>query len=297
MDALKIKGLEKKLEGKAILSGLNLSLSEGSVYGLLGLNGAGKTTLIKTLAGLYTADSGEIQLLGDKADAGSLALKQKLGYVAEIDLLPAWASISDLCHLERSLRPGSWAQDDLDDWMKKQKLDPERKAASLSKGQRKRLELELLLAAKPRLLLLDEPLSGLDPVSRLDFMERLIGYVADRSATVLMSSHILGDLERLCDRIGILQDGQIVLELGMEELKEKAVLVSWTGKGEAKAPSSTGKILASVQDSGGGQHWVVLKKTSATAKAPASYRMRQESLEEMGAHLLRGLESREARHV
>jgi len=220
MNPIETSNLGKRLEGKPILTDLNISLPQGALYGLLGRNGAGKTTLIKTLMGLFIADSGSALVLGDDLGHGCPPAKRRTGYVAEGDILPSWARIRDLVVFERGLRE-EWHPAGLEAWLAGERLSDRRAVGALSKGIRKRLELELVLAGCPQVLLMDEPLSGLDPVSRTEFLESFMGYVADRKATVLISSHVLTDLERVCDRIGVLAGGRIAYEETMDVIKER----------------------------------------------------------------------------
>jgi ABC-2 type transport system ATP-binding protein len=159
-------------------------------------------------------------VLGVELIHGCPPEKRRVGYVAEGEILPPWARIGDLVGFERGLRD-EWRPAGLDAWMQAERLTGGRKIGTLSKGVRKRLELELVLAGCPSVLLLDEPLSGLDPVSRADFLESFMGYAADRRPTVLISSHILTDLERVCDRIGVLAGGVIAHEDSMDAIKER----------------------------------------------------------------------------
>lgn len=170
--------------------------------------------------GLYHPERGSALLLGASLATGCPPQKKRVGYVAEGELLPPWARLGDLIAFERGLRE-EWRPAGLEAWMQAEGLPPKRKVHSLSKGSRKRFELELTLAGCPKVLIMDEPLSGLDPVSRVEFLESFLAYAADRSPTVLISSHILTDLERVCDRIGVLAAGRIAYETSMDSLKRK----------------------------------------------------------------------------
>jgi ABC-2 type transport system ATP-binding protein len=219
MNPIEVHGLKVSFRGGAVLSGLDLTLKAGTVYGLLGRNGAGKTTLLKTLMGFYRAEGGQALVLGSDLSRGCPPAKRKVSYVGEGDFLPGFATVDDLIGLETTLREREAGE--IGTWLAKEGIERGAKVGRLSKGTKKRLELELLLLAQPEVMLLDEPFDGLDPVSRKEIMGRLAGYLADHEATVLVSSHILGDLERLCDRIGILAHGKIALEDSMDRLKRK----------------------------------------------------------------------------
>jgi ABC-2 type transport system ATP-binding protein len=172
VNAIEVVGLSKSFGEQSVLRDLNLTVALGSIYGLLGRNGAGKTTLLKSLIGLLIPDHGRGVVLGDDLTQEPAAHKNEIGYVAQGEILPGFATIQDLVEFESSLRP-RWNSAALQHWLEREKLRPTRKARALSVGQRKRLELELVLAGDPTVLLMDEPLAGLDPVARSEVMERL----------------------------------------------------------------------------------------------------------------------------
>jgi ABC-2 type transport system ATP-binding protein len=293
MSVLSAKSLSKRWESKAVLKSLDLSVAQGEVYGLLGVNGAGKSTLIRTLIGVHQADSGEATVLGESLWQGrALAAKRKTGYVSEGDIYPAYARVGELLRLERALRPG-WEAAGLEAWMAEEKLKSGQKVSALSKGIRKRLELEILLAGQPEVILMDEPLSGLDPVSREDFLGRFMAYLAEHAVTVLLSSHILGDMERLCSRVGVLAGGRIAVEGSVEALQEGGALV-W--KAGAQVPPELpfeAKVLASRQALKE-RVWVL---ADFSGEAPAPYTMSRPTLEEIGVELLRCLDPAGGSHV
>ena len=220
MNPIEAVNLDKSLGGVPILKGLNLTIGEGALYGLLARNGAGKTTLMRSLMGLYLPDGGDARVLGADLGQGCPPAKRRVGYVAEGEILPGWARVADIIAFERALRD-EWRPASLDKWIASERLPGRKRVAELSKGVRKRLELEVVLAGCPAALLLDEPLSGLDPVSRVEFLESFMAYAADRRPVVLISSHILTDLERVCDRIGVMAGGRIAYEETMDGLKER----------------------------------------------------------------------------
>jgi ABC-2 type transport system ATP-binding protein len=220
MNPIEVRDVRKSFGSTVVLRGLSMSVKPASMYGLLGRNGAGKTTLLKILIGLLRASSGTAQVLGTSLSDGAPREKQDVAYVSQTPLLPSWASVDDLMRFDAAARP-EWHPDSLQRWLDAEGIEASRKVGSLSAGQSKRVELELALAGKPSVLLLDEPFAGLDPVSRAEFIETLVTHAVDSSATVLLSSHILSDLERLCDRVGFLARGIIAHEDSMDALKAR----------------------------------------------------------------------------
>lgn len=221
MTPILVRGLRKSFGRSRVLRGLDLHVEAGSIYGLLGRNGVGKTTLIRVLMGLARPNAGSIALMGCDPLASSHREKQRVAYVAQGELIPPDASVAEVANLDAALRI-KWNPTSLETWTRGAGIVPRRKVRELSGGERKRLELELALAAQPEVLLLDEPFIGLDPVARTELMGELMGFAADREATILISSHVIGDLERICDRVGILARGVIAHESTLEGLKSGA---------------------------------------------------------------------------
>jgi len=214
----------KRISGREVLKDLSLSVERGVVYGLLGRNGAGKTTLIKHLLGLLRPDAGSARVLGTEMFGADASARQEIAYVSEGVLYPTWARVGDVIDFERTCRARFDGQR-LDAWLASQRIERGKKTSALSKGEAKRLELEIAFGAQPRVFLLDEPFSGFDPVSRSEAIEALIEHVAGGTCAIL-SSHVLSDLERICERLGILAHGRIVTEIALDDLKNGGAIVS-----------------------------------------------------------------------
>ncbi len=229
----------KRIAGREVLKDLSLTVERGLVYGLLGRNGAGKTTLIKHLLGLLRPDTGTVRVLGNEMFGASASARQAIAYVSEGVLYPTWSRVGDVIEFERICRARFDGQR-LDAWLASQRIERAKKTSALSKGESKRLELEIAFGTQPRVLLLDEPFSGLDPVSRSEAIEALIDHVTAGTCAIL-SSHVLSDLERLCERLGVLAHGRIVVEIALDDLKNGGAIVS-----AAKLHDLSGvKVLAS----------------------------------------------------
>jgi ABC-2 type transport system ATP-binding protein len=288
MNAIEVTGLTKSFGEQPVLRNLDLTVPLGSIYGLLGRNGAGKTTLLKTLIGLLVPDEGRSLVLRDDLARGIANHKQDIGYVAQGEIFPGFATIRDLIEFESSLRP-KWNSAALDAWLEKEKLRLDRKARALSVGQRKRLELELVLAGHPAVLLMDEPLAGLDPVSRTEIMERLTALVAANDRTILLSSHILSDLERLCDRIGVMSEGHLAMEADIDAFKSEAAVI--VGRlGSTLDGAGIGNIVAEHRGSRAAV-WLAHEVSPAAKSALTNdgFQVVTGSLDDLGTALIRGL--------
>jgi ABC-2 type transport system ATP-binding protein len=206
---LETDGLGKRYRRRWALRDCTLSIPEGKVVGLVGPNGAGKTTLLQLAVGLLAPTSGTITVLGDPPAAGPTQLG-RVGFVAQDT--PTYARLSVGGHL----RMGAWLNPRWDHEMAERRidaldLDPRQRAGSLSGGQRAQLALTLAIAKRPELLILDEPVASLDPLARREFLQHLMEVVAAQGVTVVLSSHLVADLERVCDYLIVLTASQVQL--------------------------------------------------------------------------------------
>jgi ABC-2 type transport system ATP-binding protein len=208
-DVLETFGLSKRYGRRWALSDCTLAIPEGKVVGLVGPNGAGKTTLLHLAVGLLAPTSGAIQVLGGLPANGPAQLKQ-IGFVAQDT--PTYAGLSVAKHL----RMGAYLNPDWDEQVAQRRIeqlgiDPRQRAGSLSGGQRAQLALTLAIAKRPELLLLDEPVASLDPLARREFLQTLMEVVAEQGVNVVLSSHLLADLERTCDYLVVLVASHVQL--------------------------------------------------------------------------------------
>ncbi len=217
-NVIEIKGLNRKFRKKTVLDNIDLNISPGKVFGLVGENGAGKTTIIKHLMGLLKAQQGSVRVFGIdpvKDPAGALS---KIGYLSEERDLPHWMKVNELLTYTKAFYPG-WDDNFADELLETFNLDPAEKIKNLSRGQKAQAALITALAYRPPLLLLDEPSSGLDPVVRRDILSAIIRTVADEGRTVFFSSHLLDEVERVADEIAIIHRGKIILNGSLEDIK------------------------------------------------------------------------------
>ena len=211
--------LEKHFRGGVeALSGLNLDVSEGSVFGLIGPNGAGKTTTVKILMNIIKSTAGQAELLGVDSERLSPSDLAKIGYVSENQDMPDWMTVDYLLGYLEPFYP-TWDRERASELMMQFGLPADRKLGQLSRGMRMKVALVSSLAYHPRLLLLDEPFSGLDPVVRDDLSEGLV--VSAGETTILISSHDLADIESFASHIGYLDHGRLQFSEGMASLIER----------------------------------------------------------------------------
>lgn len=215
--AVEISGLVKAFGRQRALDGLELSVATGEVHGFLGPNGAGKSTTIRVLLGLLRADAGSCRLLGGDPWSQATTLHARLAYVpGDVTL---WPSLSggEVIDLLGRLR-GGLDEQRRQDLLERFQLDPTKKAGAYSKGNRQKVALVAALASDVELLILDEPTSGLDPLMEQVFGE-CIAQEKERGRTVLLSSHILSEVEALCDRVTIIRDGKTVRSGSLTDLR------------------------------------------------------------------------------
>lgn len=217
---VKIENLFKYFDGRCVLDGIDLKIPAGCIYGLLGRNGVGKTTIIRILLGLDFPTRGQAQLLGIDSHRLSAAEHGRIGYVAEGHHLIQNYRVAQLVRLCRNLSK-NWDRKFFHHLMSTFRLPMDRKVKELSNGMRAQLNLALALAIEPELLILDDPTLGLDTIVRRQFLELAIDLIQREGRTILFSSHILSDVERIADRIGILVNGKLVVDCSLEELKNR----------------------------------------------------------------------------
>ena len=215
--------LIKTFDETCALDGLTLTVPESAVYGLVGPNGAGKSTLIRHLTGIYRQDAGELRINGEPVYENP-AVKAKIASIP--DEIPYWsqATIEDMMRFYASVYP-QFDRQYYEQLGKVFDLDEKRMMRKLSKGQQKLAAFRFALAQRPEMLVLDEPLDGLDPVNRRTVWGLILGEVAERGTTVLVSSHNLRELEDVCDHVGIMNRGRMLLERSLSELQENMVKI------------------------------------------------------------------------
>ena len=206
--------------GAPVLQGLDWQLLPGQVVGLLGRNGAGKTTLLEALLGLREPQAGTVQLFGQPASRPDDAVRARIGYVPQqSDLFDSFTATQLLAYF-RSFYP-RWNENKAQGLLSRWDIHPHQRIAKLSGGQQQRLSIIRALAHEPDLLVLDEPVASLDPAGRRDFLGELIGQVLERGTTVVFSTHILSDLERVAFHMAFMSGGRIALQAPLDELLDE----------------------------------------------------------------------------
>ena len=209
--------------GAAVLNGLDWRLLPGQVIGLLGRNGAGKTTLLEALLGLREPQAGTVRLFGQDARELDDAARARIGYVPQhSDLFESFTALQLLDYF-KSFYP-RWNTAKVEGLLSRWEVDRHQRIGKLSGGQQQRLSIIRALAHDPDLLVLDEPVAGLDPAARRDFLSELVEQVIERGTTVVFSTHILSDLERVAFHMAFLRDGRIALQAPLDELLDEVRL-------------------------------------------------------------------------
>lgn len=216
---ISVTGVTRRFGALAALDKVTLTLPRGGVYGLVGANGAGKTTLIKHILGLLRAETGAVRVFGRDPVADPVGVLSRIGYLSEDHDLPVWMRVDELMRYSRAFYP-AWDQAYAEELRRSFGLDPSARIQNLSKGQKARAGLLVALAHRPELLLLDEPSSGLDPVVRRDILEAIMRTIADEGRTVLFSSHLLDEVERVADHVTMINHGRIVLSGPLDAIKQ-----------------------------------------------------------------------------
>ncbi len=234
--ALGTRGLGKRYGRRWALSGCTVDVPVGHVAGLVGPNGAGKTTLLQLAVGLIEPSAGSIAVLGEEG-AGSRAQLARVGFVAqETPLYPSF-SVAEHLRLGAALNP-NWDAALAHARVERLGLDRSQRAGTLSGGQRAQLALTLAIAKRPELLVLDEPVASLDPLARREFLQGLMEFAAEQTVSVVLSSHLVADLERVCDYLILVAEGRVQLCGEVDELLATHRRVSGARRDGVRWPSS-----------------------------------------------------------
>ena len=218
---IEVKELVKRFDGFAALDGATLSIPTGSVYGLVGPNGAGKSTLIRHLTGIYRQDGGTISVGGEDIWENA-ALKARMAAIPDDWYYFLQATVRDMMRFYRGFYP-NFNMERYEKLKEVFSIDEKRVIRRLSKGMQKQVAFWLALCCMPEYLILDEPVDGLDPVMRRQVWSLVMGDVAERGTTVLVSSHNLRELEDVCDHVGIMDHGKVLLERSLVQLQDNMV--------------------------------------------------------------------------
>jgi ABC-2 type transport system ATP-binding protein len=214
-----VNDLSRSFGDKVALDGASFSATAGQVHGLVGANGAGKTTLIKHLIGLLRAQSGSVRVFDRDPVRDPVAVLSRVGYLSEERELPEWMRVDELMRYTQAFHPRTWDTSYARELIETFGLDPSKKIKELSKGMRAQAGLVAAVAHRPELLILDEPSSGLDAIVRRDILDAIVRTVADDGRTVIFSSHLLDEVERMSDHVTMLHNGRVTLSGVLDEVR------------------------------------------------------------------------------
>ncbi len=240
---IQVTNTVKRFDGFAALDGVSLSVPAGSVYGLVGPNGAGKSTLIRCLTGIYRQDGGALTIDGQSVWENE-ALKSRVAAIADDWYYFPQATIRDMCRFYRGFYP-SFSMERYEKCKEVFQIDEKRPLRRLSKGMQKQAAFWLAMSCRPRYLILDEPVDGLDPVMRRQVWSLMMNDVSEYGTTVLVSSHNLRELEDVCDHVGILDHGRVLLERSLAQLQDNMVKLQVVFKDGGGVPGDLEVLHAS----------------------------------------------------
>jgi ABC-2 type transport system ATP-binding protein len=241
--AVETESLGRKFGAFEAVKGVDLRVPKGTVFGLLGVNGAGKSTIIKMIVGHLRPTSGRIRVLGRTLERDLIEIRKRVAYVSENRYLYEWMTVAESIRFTRAFHE-SWDDAKAESLLKRFSLPPDKKVRQLSRGNRARLCLLLALSYNPELIILDEPTSGLDPIVRRDFIENIIAEISDEGKTVLFSSHIVEEVERVADYVGIINDGEMLLVNSLDEIKASYKRVRYATNGRRPEVAGVPGVLA-----------------------------------------------------
>ncbi len=218
MSALELSDVHKKYGQLVAINGLNMVVEEGQVYGFLGRNGAGKSTALRIIMGITHANSGKVSILGNTVGRNDFKPRASIGYVAQEHHFYEWMTAGELGRFVSSFYPG-WDDGEYQRILRIFEVPTDRKIQAFSSGMRAKLALSLALAHHPKLLLLDEPTTGMDPVARREFIDIVRDHTVRAHRTTLFSTHLIDEIERAADTVGIINRGTMLYEGSLENLR------------------------------------------------------------------------------
>ena len=277
--AISLQGLQLRYGRQTVLDGIDWQLMPGQVVGLLGRNGAGKTSLLESLLGLRDPQQGEARLFGCDVRALDDATRARIGYVPQQSDLFEQFTPAQLLAYFRSFYP-RWNEGLVDGLMSRWELPRDKPIAKLSGGQQQRLSIVRALAHGPDLLVLDEPVAALDPLGRRDFLRELVEQVLDRGTTVVFSTHILSDLERVAFNVAFMARGRLALQAPLDGLMDQCRIAQGTAQ-ELQAQAAPGATVLSRRSLGEGQERWLLQWPEGQVLPNEAGRLQRVQLEDL----------------
>ena len=252
MSIIEMSGVSRAFGSTVAVSNLSLKVPKGSVFGLLGENGSGKTTSIKMMTGALIPHDGTVRVLGVDPAGMAPEVRSRIAFVADDMALPNGMRLSEGIKLHSSYFE-HWDKGYVWDRLKKYELNLSQSFGTLSKGQQRQFLLTLALAQKPELLILDEPASGLGVSVRREFLDTLMKLANEREVTILLSSHILSDVERVVDHVAFTKKGKLIRQENLEDLKCQVKRLCFTSSPDKAVLAKNFNVLSSTQEGGGYQ--------------------------------------------
>ena len=277
-DILKIKSLSKSLND-FYLGPIDLSIKRGSILGYIGENGAGKSTTIKLILGDMKKDSGQIYIFGKKIEDLTEDEKKKIAFVFEDFFFPQEMNVKEVEKFHSMYYGNYWEKEKFDKLVKRFNLPEKKKISTLSRGMKMKLSLILALSHKAELLILDEATSGLDPVARDDILDILLEFIQDENNSIMISSHILSDLEKIADEIAFIHRGKLIFVESKDILEEEYGIVSLS---KEEFESLDKNAIISVRDYKFGKECLVKKQL-----LPESLEVENASIEEIMVYMIK----------
>jgi len=225
---LETQGLTKYYGSTPALDNMTIKIPRGCICGFVGRNGSGKTTAIKLMLGFLKPTAGLSSLLGCDSRNLTPAIRQRIGYVSEGHRLIRWMTIAEIAKFQSTFFPGQWDEEFFRDMIEYFGLSKKQKIKNLSTGERAQVSLALALAPNPELLIMDDPTLGLDAAIRRQFMEGMIQLIMQQGRTIFFSSHILGDVERVADRLLVIDKGVVRADCSLEQFRKTVKKVKFT---------------------------------------------------------------------
>ena len=260
---IKVTNVTKKFGEFKALDGLNMNVGRGQIYGLVGPNGAGKSTIIRHLTGAFKQDAGEILIDGQPV-YDNVKAKRKIGYIPDDVFYFSQSNMNDMKAYYKAVYPNF--DEKLFDQLKEcfTAVDYKKNIRSFSKGMQKQAAFHLAVCARPEILILDEPVDGLDPVMRRQIWKILMNDVAKTGMTVLVSSHNLRELEDVCDHVGIMNHGKLMIEKSLSDLQSSVIKIQLAFKEDMPAIPSDVEVLA--DNAAGRVHTLIIRDENKDAE-------------------------------
>jgi ABC-2 type transport system ATP-binding protein len=281
LPAIDVRRVSRRFGARTALDDVSLTVPRGVVFGLIGENGAGKTTLIKHVLGLFRPQEGSVRVFGIDPVADPVGVLSRLGTLSEDRDLPGWMRVEELIRYSKAFY-ASWDDAYAESLRDAFELDPKTKVRQLSRGQQARAGLLVALAFRPELLVLDEPSSGLDPVVRRDILGAIIRTITDEGRTVLFSSHLLDEVERVSDHVAMIDRGRIVLDGPLDLVKGRHRRIAIRLDSASDHAPRLGPAIAV---EGSGRDWSALCEGDVSAISAEVERLGGQVVDSRGASL------------